>query len=483
MAEPDKDSAEAVLPGNEEVEKDDAVDEEEEGRDDIFHSLIQSNYENNLRRGPGILRTEWNEQLMGPRPEVLSQALLPKTNNGNSLPKSFVTGTKKRTNDQKKADRAAKKAKLREMAKRRQEADNSSSPVSDEEMPTPGKGATGAEDDGGPPTDNDDDVVKKKATGADNTAGKKSTNNTQAKSATNPKATNPKTTNPKTTKPKKKIKIFPTMFQPADDNPDWHYPDDDDQERLGDKLISALDLAVEIFNNDKKDVVFKNTEKIAILTTLFQTPNVTQRGGDLSSYPACRKMRKREEREPTFVEATTALLLYQLKPPTGMGDCDEWIEMLRHIQVSDTSEDCEELDDLLEVCHRTRGGDAAVPAQQPKRAKANVVILDDTPQPDTPVNDDQQEFFNFAKKIDITTTMENRARMNYLIQELNTRKWHDLATYAAKIINQGISEDDRKTIRTKVISDLNAKLRGEPGTLLPKHYTITCTKCGEKRTF
>ncbi|KAK1492699.1 hypothetical protein CCUS01_13977 [Colletotrichum cuscutae] len=399
------------------------------------------------------MRTEWNENLMGPRPEVLHQAL---RNNGNSLPKSFVTGTKKRTSGQKKAERAAKKAKLREMAKKRQEADNSSSPDSDED---------GAEDNGRLPTDNDDDVVGKQATRA-----------TNPESAAN---------SDKPNKPKRggKIKISTTMFQPADDNADWHYPDDNEQERLGDKLTSALDLAVEIFNNDKEDVVFKNTEKIAILTTLYQTPNATQRKGDLSSYSACRKMRKREVENLTFVEATTALLLYQLKPPTGMGQCDEWIDILRYIQFSDTSEDSDELDNLLEACHRTRGGDAAVPAQLPKSAKAKVVILDDTPQPHTSVNDDQQEFFDFAKKIDITTTMDNRARMNYLLQELNTRKWHDLATYAARVIDQDISEDDRKTIRTKVISDLNAKLRGEPGTLLPKHYTITCTSCGEKRTF
>ncbi|KAK1454408.1 hypothetical protein CMEL01_16729 [Colletotrichum melonis] len=283
------------------------------------------------------------------------------------------------------------------------------------------------------------------------------------------------------------ITILPHMFVPNASTSKWHYPDVNPamRKRPHKKNHDSLERATICFNNDLNNIAFSEFEKVSVMTLLYQTHTESQKKGDFSSYPACRAMHTTGTMNPTTVDVIAALCLYNLNPLKGWHACSNWGRLLRHLLIHDSAkpEHDNKLDALLTGCGRQRLKPrvaVATPSQaQGKEKPANTFPANNA----TPIQGENREFHEFMQKVTTDTTMDNRARMIFLQEEMKLRGWQEEAEYAAKMTDEKISRYDRETIRRKVIRHLDAKLRGQSGDLLPKHYTIKCNNCEQHRTF
>ncbi|KDN60478.1 hypothetical protein CSUB01_06038 [Colletotrichum sublineola] len=302
--------------------------------------------------------------------------------------------------------------------------------------------------------------------------------------------------------PVEKITILPKMFTP-NKSYIWHYPaQKSGDKRLSSKIYAALDFTVNVFNNDRADIVIPFEDKIEILSTLYQTPTATQTKGDISSYPAARHFHNRVNRQKkgqtvTFTESLIANLLYCNKPPSTWGNCSAYTKLIAHLYAnkSDDLELEDRLDMLLAAIPRNRNkprlnkkADSAKTETQAKpgdnqkteTSKGNEVKTARSKLQAVP--DKEKEFYDLVLKLDTTATMENKARLAFVVSQLKERNWIPLANYAAKMTDETIDKEERATIRAKSIIELNAKLRNAVGTLLPRHYTFKC-QCDHETTF
>ncbi|KAK2057505.1 hypothetical protein LY76DRAFT_516106 [Colletotrichum caudatum] len=308
--------------------------------------------------------------------------------------------------------------------------------------------------------------------------------------ANNMKRRKTKDGNPAVTKqPRKSVQhvtITASNFFPAN-NRVWQYPQSDiiDTGRLLSKHIVALNLAVLIFNHDTANIVFTEDEKQFILAELYQTPTPSQMRGNLNSYAACRKVRNRKDegaKLPNFAEMAFAMIIFNLDPPTGWGDCSEMTDLLKHLQVhdSDNPRYDHEFEALLQGAGRRR-------QHIQKQALPNATVATQTEPADdmaefvAKIPQEDQQLFAFINNVAVAGGFGHRYYIQGVAADFASRGWPGLAEYYKKLL-EDISHDDKQAIRNNTIREVAHRLTGRGSAMLPKHYTVACD-CGREKTF
>ncbi|KAK1586152.1 uncharacterized protein LY79DRAFT_556987 [Colletotrichum navitas] len=215
----------------------------------------------------------------------------------------------------------------------------------------------------------------------------------------------------------------------------------------------------------------------------------SQLGNDLSSYSACRAFRKVVEGNPPmtpdFIQACTAMLIYDIKPPTswpssatapyvkllttlrdtgyiGQPKVDKLLVGFGRLEKPVELEKPEKNKKTVQMCNASTQCNLLTPTT----IKRQPTTVDDEPK----LSDEQQKLIDWVSQYTDTKSFDSKMRYNLLLQRLADEKWVDLYSYAKHLTASDASHDERQTIFTNIIREMKARWSNRRTTLVPKFY-------------
>ncbi|KAK2041873.1 hypothetical protein LZ31DRAFT_381159 [Colletotrichum somersetense] len=230
--------------------------------------------------------------------------------------------------------------------------------------------------------------------------------------------------------------------------------------------------------------------------------------GNLNSYSACHKVRNRKDegaKLPNFAEMAFAMIIYNLDPPTGWGDCSEMTDLLKHLQVyeSDDPRYDDELEALLQdtdlrrqriyprqiqpIPQTSQQQIEALQQKIQKKALQTATVATQTEPTDdmaeivAKIPREDQQLLAFINSVAVAGDFGHRYHIQGVVSDFTSRGWPDLAEYYGKLL-EDISHDDKQAVRNNTIREVAHRLTGSGSAMISKHYTVTCD-CGREKTF